>query len=205
MPTWVTVLIIVVAVLVIAAVVMAVMRASRRRQARTAELKDRFGPEYDRLLADGSQKKAERELADRERRHAELDIKPLPEADRARFAQSWQDAQLSFLDSPTTAVRDAEALVGRVMTARGYPSRDDLAARADELSVEHAHQLNNLREAHAISEAASDGKATTEDLRQAMVRYRALFADLLRVAAGDDTTENAYPSEPEQQVTVVRH
>jgi hypothetical protein len=205
MPTWVTVLIIVLAVLVIAAAVMAVMRASRRRQARTAGLKERFGPEYDRLLADGSQKKAERELTERERRHAALDIKPLPETDRARFAQSWQDAQLSFLDSPTTAVRDAEALVIQVVTARGYRTRDDLAAQADELSVEHARQLNNLREAHAISEAAGDGKATTEDLRQAMVRYRALFADLLRAAAGDSGTGDAYPSEPEQQVTVVRH
>lgn len=204
MPTWVTVLIIVVAVLAIAAVVLAVRAASRRRQARTAELKERFGPEYDRLLADGSQKKAERELADRERRHAALDIKPLSDADRARFAQSWQDAQLSFLDSPTTAVRDAEALVLRVMTARGYPSHDDLAAQADQLSVEHARQLDNLREANAISEAAGDGKATTEDLRQAMVRYRALFADLLRVAA-DSPNGNAYPTEPEQQVTVVRH
>lgn len=206
MPTWVTVLIIVVvAVLVIAAVVMAAKRASRRRQVRTAALKERFGPEYDRLLADGSQKKAERELADRERRHAELDIKTLAEADRARFAQSWQDAQLSFLDSPTTAIRDAEALVLRVMQARGYPSSDDLAARADELSVEHARQLDNLREAHAISEAAGDGTATTEDLRQAMVRYRALFADLLRVAAEDAPGGDAYPSEPEQQVRVVRH
>lgn len=205
MPTWVTVLILVLAVVVIAAVVMAALRASRRRQARTAELKDRFGPEYDRLLADGSQKKAERELAERERRHAELDIKPLLETDRARFAQSWQDAQLSFLDSPTTAVRDAEALVLRVMQARGYPSGDDLAGRADELSVEHARQLDNLREAHAISDAAADGKATTEDLRQAMVRYRALFADLLRVAAEDGSGGTAYPTEPEQQVTVVRH
>ena len=77
----------------------------------------------------------------------------------------------------------------QVMTARGYPSRDDLAARADELSVEHARQLSNLREAHAISEAASAGKATTEDLRQAMVRYRALFADLLRVAPATDEPE----------------
>jgi FtsZ-interacting cell division protein ZipA len=196
MKTWVTVVIIVVALLVIAALVLAAMRASRRRKARTAELKDRFGPEYDRLASDGSQKKAERELAERERRHAQLDIRSLPEADRTRFAQSWQDVQLSFLDSPTTAVREAESLVGKVMSARGYPDEADFSAMASELSVEHARQLDNLRAAHAVSEASSDGKATTEDLRQAMVRYRALFADLLRAASDGPS---AYPAEPAEQ------
>ena len=201
MPTWVIVLIVVAVIVVLAAGALARMSVNRSAR-RTNELKARFGPEYDRLVGGGSRKQAERELVGRERRHAELDIKPLPETDRARYAQSWQDVQLSFLDQPADAVRQAEDLISRVMTQRGYPSTDDLAAQADQLSVEHARQLDNLRAAREISTAAGDGKATTEDLRQAMVRYRALFADLLRVAADPGVTA-PYPEEPEQRVRVI--
>lgn len=202
MPTWVIILVIVAVILVAAG--MLLIRRSRQRKARlTRELRGRFGPEYDRLSNEGSRKEAERELVARERRHAELDIKPLSEADRSRYALSWQDVQLSFLDQPATAVRDAEALIGKVMTARGYPAGDDPASQAAELSVEHARQLENLREAQAISAAAKDNKATTEDLRQAMVRYRSLFADLLRKATDDPPVTSAYPDEDIETVRVI--
>jgi hypothetical protein len=201
MPTWVLIVIIVAVIVVAAAFIL--MRLSGTRRARSEALMDRFGPEYERLLGGGSRKQTERELAERERRHAELDIKALSETDRARYAQSWQDVQLSFLDQPAGAVREAEVLIGKVMTQRGYPSSDNPAAQADELSVEHARQLENLREAQAISAAASDNKATTEDLRQAMVRYRSLFADLLRVATDGSTVPPAYPAEPQQRVRVI--
>jgi FtsZ-interacting cell division protein ZipA len=214
MPTWVIVLIVVAVIVLVAAAFLAKMASSRK--ARRAELQERFGPEYDRMVDGGSRSKAERELAERERRHAELDIKPLPEADRTRFAQSWQETQLSFLDDPTKAVHEAESLINKVLTARGYPSTDDLAAREAELSVEHARQLANLRAAQTVSAAATSGEATTEDLRQAMVRYRALFADLLRVSAdgsagtadgqgsnGSRDGASAYPAEPEQRVRVI--
>jgi len=121
-------------------------------------------------------------------------------ADRAVFADRWEKAQLSFLDDPLQAVTSAETLVQQVMSQRGYPSQDDLAAQASDLSVEHARQLSNLRAAQEISSAASAGRATTEDLRQAMVRYRALFADLLR--AGTDELV-AYPDEPGQRVRII--
>src|SRR3954447_17023059 len=199
MPTWVIVLIAIVAVAALLAVVWV---SSTRGKRRTAELKERFGPEYDRLADGGSRRAAERELVEREKRHATFDIKPLPEADRAAFADRWQQAQLSFLDDPTQAVATAETLVQQVMSQRGYPSQGDLAAQASDLSVEHARQLSNLRAAQDISSAASAGRATTEDLRQAMVRYRALFADLLR--AGTDELV-AYPDEASEQVKVIRH
>jgi hypothetical protein len=201
MPTWVLVLIIVAVIVVAAAAIL--MRMSGTRRARSEALMDRFGPEYERLLGGGSRKQTERELVDRERRHAELDIKALPEADRAQYALSWREVQLSFLDQPAAAVREAEVLIGKVMTQRGYPSSDNPAEQADELSVEHARQMENLREAQAISAAASDNKATTEDLRQAMVRYRSLFADLLRVATDDSPVPPAYPTDPNQRVRVI--
>ena len=150
------VLITVIVLIVIAALGYGIWFVTRRRA-----LQNRFGPEYDRLVEGGSRSKAERELAERERRHAELDIKALPEADRTRFADEWQKAQLSFLDDPTQAVREAGSLISKVMTRRGYPSTDDLAAQEAELSVEHARQLSNLRAAQAVSTAASSGEANS--------------------------------------------
>jgi hypothetical protein len=200
MPTWSIVLIVVVVLVVVAAALVAARLSSSRHARRSEELQQRFGPEYDRLVAGGSRRAAERELSDRERRHAALDLKPLKEADRSRFADEWEQTQLSFLDDPAGAVRAAETLVQQAMTQRGYPSQDSLAAQASELSVEHARQLANLRSAQQISVAASAGRATTEDLRQAMVRYRALFADLLRAGADELT---AYPDEPDQRVRVI--
>jgi hypothetical protein len=199
MPTWVIVLI-VVAVVVLAGAAVAARVVRARRVRRTRELRARFGPEYDRLAYGGSRRQVERELLKRERKNAGLNLKPLSEPDRAKFATSWQDAQLFFLDDPVQAVRDAEALIGKVMAKRGYPSTVDLAAQADELSVEHARQLSNLRAAQAITAAANSGKATTEDLRQAMVRYRALFADLLRVSTAEVPS---YPDDPEEAVRVI--
>jgi hypothetical protein len=199
MPTWVIVLI-VVAVIVLTAAAVAGRMATARRVRRTRELRARFGPEYDRLAYGGSRRQVERELIKRERRHAGLDLKPLSDPDRAKYAEGWQATQLFFLDDPVQAVRDAEALIGKVMAKRGYPSTIDLAAQADELSVEHARQLSNLRAAQAITAAAATGAATTEDLRQAMVRYRALFADLLRVGTAEAPT---YPDDPEEAVRVI--
>ena len=200
MPTWVIVLIVIVVLAVVAGLLVAGRVSSARHARRSAELKERFGPEYDRLVASSTQKSAEADLVQREKHHESLDIKPLPEADRAVFADRWEKAQLSFLDEPQQAVSTAETLVQQVMSLRGYPSQDDLAAQASELSVEHARQLSNLRAAQEISAASAAGHATTEDLRQAMVRYRALFADLLR--AGSDELV-AYPDEPEQRVRVI--
>ena len=200
MPTWVIVLIVIVVLALLVGAVVARRVSSGRSARRSRELQQRFGPEYDRLVESGSRRTAERELADRELHHASLDIKPLPEAERARFADRWQEAQLSFLDDPAGAVTTAEGLVQQVMSQRGYPSQDDLAAHAEDLSVDHARQLGNLSAAQEISTAAAAGRATTEDLRQAMVRYRALFADLLR-AASDELV--AYPDELEQRVHVI--
>ena len=162
-------------IIVVAAVVVlviAAMAVARRRR-----LQQRFGPEYDRVVAEKqSQFRAENELAGRERRIQQLEIRPLTADSRARYAAGWSAIQERFVDEPQQAVVAAQRLVVSVMTERGYPVEDDRQVLAD-LSVEHANTLDNYRMAEEISQNAA--AASTEDLRRAMVHYRALFSDLL--------------------------
>jgi FtsZ-interacting cell division protein ZipA len=173
MASWLWIVIIVV---LVAIVVAAVMAARRRR---TMMLRERFGTEYDRTLdARDGQRAAEADLRDRERERGRLDIKPLSEASRARYAGEWRAAQQSFVDQPEAATAAAYDLVNRVMAERGYPMRD-FDARADLVSVDHPDVVENYRVAHGIHERAQHQQASTEDLREAMIRYRSLFEELL--------------------------
>ena len=173
--------IIIVVVIVVAVIVVAAMAAARRRR-----LQQRFGPEYDRVVGErGSQLKAESELAGRERRIRSLDIRPLSDTARAHYASSWRTIQEQFVDQPENSVVQAQALVTTVMKDRGYPVEGHDQMLAD-LSVQHASTLEQYRLAHTISQSAANGQASTEDLRQAMIKYRALFGDLLGGAAAPD-------------------
>ena len=173
--------IIIVVVIVVAAIVVAAMAAARRRR-----LQQRFGPEYDRVVGErGSQLKAESELAGRERRIRSLDIRPLSDTARANYASSWRTIQEQFVDQPENSVVKAQALVTTVMKDRGYPVEGHDQMLAD-LSVQHASTLEQYRLAHTISQSAASGQASTEDLRQAMIKYRALFGDLLGGAVAAD-------------------
>jgi hypothetical protein len=165
---------IVVAVIVIGAVALGVMAVMRRRR-----LQQRFGPEYSRLVSErDSRRTAEAELAERERRVRDLDIQPLTDAARTSYADQWASIQEQFVDAPADAVSGAQLLVTAVMTERGYPAGDDDQALAD-LSVEYSGTLDRYRAAEEISLRATAGTASTEDLRKAMIDYRALFGDLL--------------------------
>jgi len=169
-----TVAIIVVVVIVIVALIVAALATARRRR-----LQQRFGPEYGRVASEQkSQLKAESELASRERRVKSLDIRPLSAQAQAEYAARWATIQEQFVDQPDRSVAQAQDLVYVVMRDRGYPVEGHDQTVAD-LSVEHAGTLEQYRSAHAISESAASGQASTEDLRQAMVHYRALFSDLL--------------------------
>lgn len=146
---------------------------------RRTHLRERFGPEYERAVVDiGDRRQAERELERREERVRSLDIRPLAPEQRARFADRWRRVQAQFVDSPTEAIRDADRLVMEAMEARGYPV-GDFEQRAADVSVDHPRVVENYRAARDIALRSSRGEASTEDLRQAMVHYRALFEDLL--------------------------
>ena len=149
------------------------------RNKRSGDLKRQFGAEYYRALEKtGSRGRAEAELVSRTKRMARLEIRPLSAGDQDRFAQSWHQTQSSFVDRPSSSVLDAEKLVVEVMRARGYPV-GDFDQQAADLSVDHPRFVENYREARALTLASQRGEASTENLRQAMVHFRALFEDLL--------------------------
>jgi hypothetical protein len=173
-----TLVIIVVVIVVVAALIVGAAAVTRRRR-----LQQRFGPEYDRLVGEHDSKlKAEAELKERQKRVHKLDIRPLSEEARASYSGQWAAIQERFVDDPEDAVAQSQVLVTAVMKDRGYPTEEREQIAAD-LSVEHASLIENYRAAEQISENATSGTASTEDLRQAMIHYRSMFRDLLGESA----------------------
>jgi hypothetical protein len=174
MPVWAWILIIVAVLVVLALIAWAVAR-----QRRSQRLRARFGPEYERTLEErGRRREAEAELERREEKRRRLDIVPLAPEARDRYLASWREVQARFVDDPPGALADADSLVERVMRDRGYPM-DDFDQRAEDISVDHPQVVENYRAGHAIYLTNERGDATTEDLRQAVIHYRALFGELL--------------------------
>lgn len=151
----------------------------RRKQSH--KLQEHFGPEYDRTVSElGSRTKGESDLKAREKRVERLDILPLAPSEAARFSQAWQALQGRFVDNPKGVVVQAEQLVRELMEKRGYPM-GDFERRAGDISVDHPEVVANYRAAQAIAERDQRGSADTEELRKAVVHYRALFDELLEV------------------------
>lgn len=149
------------------------------RRRRSTHLRESFGPEYERTVEEkGGRGKAESELEHRRERVEQLQIRALPPGEADRFAAEWQDVQKRFVDEPSRAVADADRLVTEVMQRRGYPMAD-FEQRAADLSVDHPRVVENYRAGHQLAVQSRDDGAGTENLRQAMVHYRALFEDLL--------------------------
>jgi len=160
-------------------VVLALAWMLRRR--RSTHLRQRFGPEYTQVVHEHKdQRAAEQVLEQRERRVATFHIRPLAAADATGFAERWRRTQTEFVDDPRGAVTSADRLVAEVLEARGYPM-GDFEQRAADISVDHPAVVSNYRAARVIAERQEGGEATTEDLRQALVHYRALFDDLLDI------------------------
>jgi hypothetical protein len=181
MDMWVWIVIAAAAALVLLAVLWSATRARR-----TQSLQDRFGREYDRTVEHaGDKREAERELRDREKRHEQLDLRPLAPEQRNRYVEEWQVTQGRFVDDPSGAVAEADRLVQRVMKDRGYPV-DDFEQRAADISVEHPDLVEKYRTAHGVAQASERGQASTEDLRHSVRHYRALFVELLDVGEADD-------------------
>ncbi len=168
-----------IALIVIVVLVVAVVAFFANRGRRSSQLQERFGDEYDRTVDErGDRREAEAELAGREKRRSQLDIRPLEPESRDRYTAAWRQTQESFVDSPSSATREADLLVVQVMRERGYPM-DDFEQRSADISVDHPEVVNDYRTAHRVSLANDNGEASTEDLREAMVHYRALFVRLL--------------------------
>lgn len=167
--------------LIIAAIVLVVVALIwfTMRNRRTRALKDQFGPEYGRTVKEvGGVSRAEAELAGRTRRVEALKLTPLSPEDREDYSDSWRNVQEEFVDNPERSFAHADDLLTKVMGARGYPTTDFKRQSAD-LSVHHGAVVDHYHAAHDIALRNSDGEASTEDLRQGMVHYRALFDDLV--------------------------
>lgn len=176
---WILVVIIVVLIAVVAMLML--------RQRRSSQLREGFGPEYDRVVGEtGDRSEAERELRDRKERIEELDIRPLSAGARERYAEEWRLVQARFVDEPEEAVVEADALVQRVMGDRGYPVADDFERRAADVSVDHPDVVENFREGHRLVEAHGRGEGDTESLRRAMVHFRSLFDELLAASRQEE-------------------
>jgi hypothetical protein len=167
------------AVLVMVAIIVA--EYLRRRKARTAAFRNRFGTEYDRaVLEHGSSQKAEGNLADRESRVRALKIRELGAPARERFVAEWQTVQSRFLDHPGAAVTEADELIASLLEARGYP-KDSFDQRAADVSVTYPRVMENYRTAHAIAVRTQGAEASTEEFRTAMIQFRAIFEELVQV------------------------
>lgn len=171
--------VVVVVIVIVVIVVLGAVAFFARGQARRRGLQQRFGPEYDRTVeSHESTREAEQELKAREKRHDELEIHPLDPAAREGHLAEWRQVQERFVDAPESAVTEADSLLVLVMGERGYPT-EGYEQQVSDLSVEHAATIDRYRTAHDISGRAETKQASTEDLRQAMVHYRALFTELL--------------------------
>jgi len=185
-----TMMVLGVAVILVVAV-LAWLYVQRRRRTTTAELRQRFGREYELAVGEhGSERRAEAQLEAREKRVEKLTIRDLDPVERAHFSDRWKALQSRFVDDPKGAVTEADALVSLLMQIRGYPVAD-FHQRAADISVYHPQVVANYRSAHEIALRLGKGEATTEDLRTAMIHYRSLFDELVQVPIAVDMKEVA--------------
>ena len=175
----------IIALIVLVVVLLAIVGALVYQRRRSAQLQQGFGPEYDRAVEEhGDQRAAESELRERRQRRSRFEVRPLGAAARDRYAERWRATQSQFVDQPASSLNDADALLTEVMRERGYPI-EDFETQAADVSVDHPEVVEHYRKAHAIQSKRS---ASTEDLREAMLHYRALFAELLEPPTREEQT-----------------
>ncbi|WP_067686045.1 hypothetical protein [Nocardia jejuensis] len=185
-----TAIIVVLVVIVAAAVIAFVMLP----QMRSRKLRDTFGTEYDRAVQESdSRREAERELAERKRRHEELPLRELPAEDKRRYEMQWSHVQEQFIDDPAGALNAADQLLTQVMRERGYPT-ESFDQQVADLSVEHAGPLDRFRAAHGTAQRAGRGEVSTEDMRTALVNYRELVLDVLGNGHSEQSSPDRTPT-----------
>jgi len=173
-------------VIAVAVVLLGIVLWAALQRRRTNALRDRFGDEYDRTVeAEGKRAKAEAVLEEREERVAKLDTRPLTPPEREAAITEWREVKAVFVDSPVEAVHHADRLLASIMRARGYPMAD-FDRRYEDLTVDHGEVARHYREGHEVTLRHERGEASTEDLRQAMIHFEALFDDLVNEVAHDD-------------------
>jgi len=172
-----------IAAAVVAALIVILLIARGVRRSRTVALRDKYGREYDRAVeATGSRTLAEEDLLARAQQASELEIRPLAAGDRTRYRDEWRKIETRFVDRPTTAVVEADELIRDVLRRRGYPMAD-FEEHAKLISVRHPKLVEHYRAGHDAIDRREGGAPSTEELRQAMLHYRALFDELVHEGA----------------------
>lgn len=189
MEAWQWGLVALAAVIVIGLVVWSTVRARQRKR-----VVEHFGPEYERAVAErGDRRAAEHDLLDRTRRRDQLELRPLTPEARIRHYGEWRVIQARFVDNPGKSITDADQLLNRVMGERGYPV-SDFNEKADLVSVDHPDLVDQYRQARRVQERNSSRMASTDELREALLRYRSMFRALLD-ADTSTTSDEAVPHE----------
>ena len=190
-PLWIWIALGVVGVLIIAS-----LFARGARRSRTDSLRQTFGSEYDHAVKTHGRSKGERELITRAEEVKGIEIRPLAVAEISRYRDEWTKIEARFVERPTTAVVEAEELVENIMRTQGYPI-GDFDRHAAHLSVKHPRVVEHYRAGHAAIDSNKDGRSTTEELRQAMLHFRALISEILGAARSDVVNDVATQREIE--------
>jgi hypothetical protein len=187
----------IVVIVVVAVAIVALVGWSLMQRRRSEQLQERFGPEYSRTVGEyGDKRRAEAALGDRVKRVERYNIRPLTPDEHSRFSREWKNVQARFVDEPPAAVSAADRLVASLMSTRGYPM-GEFDQRAADISVDHPAVVEHYRAAHGI--VTREGKLSTEDLREAMVHYRALFDELLETGPAREAPQPREEREPERE------
>jgi hypothetical protein len=176
METWVLIAIAAVAVVALIIVFAAVSAARKKR--RQGHLQERFGPEYERTVSAEGRKEGEARLSTVEQEHDELEIRPLSSASRERYLEEWRQTEARFVNDPEDAARSADRIIVRVLEDRGYPTDSDTDHKAAHVAVDHPDVVERYRHGHDML-AADDDDHETENLRKAMIDFRAVFDELV--------------------------
>lgn len=177
--------------LIVAVIAAAVIIWFARSQARTKQLREKYGDEYDRTLEAGEGRRdAEADLIERERRVEKLHIRPLSQSEHSRYVERWQVTKADFVDSPQAALAKADDLVTDVMNARGYPV-GEFESRHKDLTVNHADVAKRYLDGHDVRERARSDSADTEEMRAGMKHYEAMFDRLVADVEHDTRTTEA--------------
>ncbi|GGO59127.1 hypothetical protein [Streptomyces lasiicapitis] len=187
--------VVIIAVLVVAAATLVYVVRGRTRGGGGRGLKRRFGPEYDRAVTrhDGNTKGADRELSERVKRYGSLKEQPLSPAAREQYASQWAAVQEQFVESPQTAIIEADALLAHLARDRGYPDGEHFEEQLAALSVHHAHYVQGYRSLHT----AARGQSGTEEMREAMIEARSLFEALVTEQPAD--SDQRHPQSPDDR------
>lgn len=174
---------------VVLLVIVALIGMAMSRARRTKQLRERFGPEYDKTVDElGNKRQAEKELEDRIAHVRALNIRALSADEVNHYALEWQAVQREFVDAPLAALQKGDRLIREVMKAKGYPV-EDFEQRVADISVHYPELVADYRGMHSIAIKDTNSKPDTEEIRQAMVHGRALFENLIKQQPVDEEEE----------------